>query len=592
MDLLNKSTECGPETGIRQKREPEEIPMDIVSFARKGYAGELVKVEADLRRGIPAVDIVGLPDGAVREARERVRAAIRNSGLEYPRERILINLSPASLKKEGSSFDLAIALAVLSAASGLAHQGIPGSVMVVGELELSGTVRAVPGILAVVSRGLEEGIAHFIVPSGNRAEASIRGEGSVIAVDRLADAMTALENLARTVGKNREAHAGIPAQRHPMKPDMPRNAESFSVKWPRGTAFRVTSAVQPAPHNPEFSVPEAIADIPNGAGYEEVRGQERLVRALQIAAAGGHHLIAYGPPGVGKTLALKRFPVLLPELDEKTAITVTRIHGIAGIERGEGTETGLIARPPFREPHQNTSLEGMIGGGRSCQPGEISLAHGGVLFLDEATQFRASVLQALRTPLETGSVTVSRAGISGTFPARFQLLAAINPCPCGNFGAEGRICTCDPVIIERYWKKITAPFLDRIDLRVQVGIPRTEEIAGVECREGFSTVRLREGIARARLAERERNGMEGVLNASLTPEGIGAHCTLSGELARLFARGLSAARISGRGAHGTLKVARTIADIEGSRNIEKEHLFEAIQLRRWSPAVPDFLKEC
>jgi magnesium chelatase family protein len=502
-------------------------------------------------------------------------------------------LSPASLKKEGSSFDLAIALAVLSAASGLAHQGIPATVMVVGELELSGTVRAVPGILAAVSRGLEEGIGHFIVPSGNRAEATIRGEGSVIAVDRLADAMTALENLARTIGKYREDSAGQLDATRETSPATPREAESFSVRWPQGTAFRGTGEFQQNgdAHSCAESQ-EAIADIPLGAGYEEVRGQERLVRALQIAAAGGHHLIAYGPPGVGKTLALKRFPVLLPELDEKMAIAVTRIHGIAGIERGETTETGLIARPPFREPHQNTSLEGMIGGGRSCQPGEISLAHGGVLFLDEATQFRASVLQALRTPLETGSVTVSRAGISGTFPARFQLLAAINPCPCGNFGAEGRICTCDPVIIERYWKKITAPFLDRIDLRVQVGIPRTEEIAGVECREGFSTVRLREGIARARLAERERNGLEGVLNASLAPEGIGAHCALSPELARLFARGLSAARISGRGAHGTLKVARTIADIDGSRNIEKEHLFEAIQLRRWSPAVPDFLKEC
>lgn len=558
------------------KRDPGENdpggkPMEIVSFARRGYAGELVKVEADLRRGIPSVDIVGLPDGAVREARERVRAAIRNSGLEYPRERILINLSPASLKKEGSSFDLAIALAVLAAATGLTHRGIPARVMVLGELELSGTVRAVSGILAAVSRGIEEGIREFIVPEGNKAEAAIRREGSLFAVGRLEDAMAALEALAVSADKRTDNSAtGMPGA--PIAPETERDSRKASARQ-------------------DFSIHWTLPAGNEGTGYEEVRGQARLVRALQIAAAGGHHLIAYGPPGAGKTLALKRFPSLLPELGEETAIAVTRIHGIAGAQSGMAGPDGLITRPPFREPHQNTTLEGMIGGGRFCGPGEISLAHGGALFLDEATQFRASVLQALRTPLETGSVTVSRAGITGTFPARFQLLAAINPCPCGNFGAEGRICTCDPTIIERYWKKLTAPLLDRIDLRVQVGLPEAEAIAGIEAHGAFSTRALREGIARARVMQWKRNGSADTLNTALTPEAIATHCALSPELARVFVAGLKKARISGRGAHGALKVARTIADMEGSPRIEREHLFEAIQLRRWSVGVPDFLRE-
>lgn len=267
------------------------------------------------------------------------------------------------------------------------------------------------------------------------------------------------------------------------------------------------------------------------------------------------------------------------------------IHGIAGpIAAPEGLGA-LIERPPFREPHQNASLEGMIGGGRLCGPGEISLAHGGTLFLDEATQFRPGALQALRTPLETGWVTVSRAGITGTFPARFQLLAAINPCPCGNFGAEGRICTCDPEVIERYWRKLTVPLLDRIDLRIQVALPDPAALAGENTDSGFSTEELREGIERARLAQEARHGQAGRLNARLSPAEIGAHCALSPELAKTFACGLKTARLSGRSAHIALKVARTIADIAGERDIGKEHLFEALSLRRWSETVPDFLKE-
>lgn len=575
--------------------------MDIVSFAHFGYEGEIIKVEADLRRGIPAVDMVGLPDGAVREARERMRAAVRNSGFEFPRDRILINLSPADLRKEGSSFDLSIALAVLAAANGMTRQGADLRVMVLGELELSGTVRPVKGVLAAVSRGLECGIRHYIVPAGNLAEAEIRAGAVSAGVHTLNDAYFALASLLVREARVTEDRGGG----HD-------NGGAFTLRWRTETA--------------EFS---------------EVKGQNRLVRSLQIAAAGGHHLLAYGPPGSGKTLALSRFPALLPLLDGETAVTVTRIHSLAGFPPGGSPDPGdvchhggytdsggeccsgggcgersrLLTDPPFREPHPNASLEGIAGGGRLLRPGEISLAHGGVLFLDEAAQFRATVLQSLRAPLETGTITVSRAGKTAQFPARFQLLMAMNPCPCGNYAAKNRICTCAPDAVEKYWRKLGAPLLDRIDLRVAVENPDPEELAGdggcstasVSNAAGdgaahgartVSTAALRVAVARARSRQWNRNrreeyrydGMEW-LNARLGPADIGKFCTLSPEVRNLFAREMRGGTVSGRGGHGMLKVARTIADMAGSDSINVEHLAEAASFRKWGVSVPDFLQD-
>jgi len=551
--------------------------MDIVSFAQYGYEGEIIKVEADLRRGIPAVDIVGLPDGAVREARERMRAAIRNSGLDFPRERILINLSPADLKKEGSGFDLPIALAVLLASEANAEeidsQTDPQKndwpehrVMVLGELELSGTVRGVKGVLSAVSRGLEDGIRWYIVPDANRNEAEIRKEARVIGVSNLSEAV----HLIKTIG-------------------------SADTGGPVNTSAFANTRAAPCRYSATWSDSGAV---PDDAGYEDIRGQDRLIRALQIAAAGGHHLIAYGPPGSGKTLALRRFPLLLPDLDEETAVTVTRIYSIAGLIKGDGTETekeALFRRPPFREPHPNASLEGIAGGGKNCRPGEISLAHGGALFLDEATQFRSSVLQSLRSPRETGSVTVSRAGRTDTIPSRFQLLMAVNPCPCGNYGTAGRICTCTPEMIELYWKRMTAPLLDRIDLRVDLQSPSAEEITGGP---SYTTSGLREEIARAREIQSARNKTDSSvkkgdswLNAHIGPGDIEKLCFLEGHVGRLFEKSMEAARLSGRGAHGILKTARTIADLEAAEKIGEDHILEAVQFRRWKGAVPDFLQE-
>ncbi|MCD1653736.1 YifB family Mg chelatase-like AAA ATPase [Treponema zuelzerae] len=528
--------------------------MQIVSFARAGYTGEIVKVEADLRRGIPAIDIVGLPDGAVREARERMRVAIRNSGLDFPRERILINLSPADLKKEGGSFDLPIALGVLAASEGNVPEG--EAILVLGELELSGTVRPVRGVLAAVARAQEAGIADFILPAENLEEARLLG-APARGARNLAEALNAYHEICSIralCGSDAETEGSGDAD---GAKDI--SAEN-NAEEPRWRSYRL--------------------------GYEDVRGQERLVRGLQIAAAGGHHLVAWGPPGCGKSLALGRFDCLLPDMDRKTALEATRIHSIAGTLEADFSNgsRALLSRPPFRQPHQNASLEGMIGGGKHCLPGEISLAHGGTLFLDEAAQFRSGVLQALRTPLETGTVTLSRAGKNETFPADFQLLMALNPCPCGHFGESGRVCTCGPEAVDRYWKRLAGPLLDRMDIRVPLSAPEGESFA--DPGRAPDTESLRREIDRARRMQRERGA---VLNGKLAPGDIEKLCVLSESAQALFGKGMETARLSGRGGHGVLKVSRTIADMEGSVLIEEEHLMEAFQFRRWSGLLPDFL---
>jgi magnesium chelatase family protein len=569
-----------------------EADMEIVSFSRYGYEGEIIKVEADLRRGIPATTIVGLPDGAVREACERMRAAIRNSGFEFPRDRILINLSPADLKKEGSSFDLPIALAVLGAADTI--PGIPAGdengsyednnvpvsgargndtrLMVLGELELSGTVRPVRGILSAVSRGLAEGITRFIVPEGNFAEATIHRNACVTGVSNLVEAIAVLRTMSAKERRKDTSSSGT---------GFVVDGDSISRNTIRAGTDGSRAVMNE--YNPA-RFPELIE-----TAFEDIRGQPVLVRALEIAAAGGHHLIAYGPPGCGKTLAIKRIPALLPFMDSEMAVAATRIHSIAGILPESGA---LLDRPPFRDPHPGASLEGMTGGGRRLTPGEISLAHGGVLFLDEAALFRASVLQSLRTPLETGSVTISRAGAATTFPARFQLLMAINPCPCGNYGAPNSVCTCLPDAVERYWRRLAAPLLDRIDLRIAVSQPDARELAAGST---VSTAELRNEIGRARGMQWERAGRlsreTGWLNAHLAAGDIARYCILGSNEEKLFLRCMELTGFSGRAGHGILKVARTIADLAGESAIGEDHVLEAVQLRRWGPFVPDFLRD-
>ena len=566
--------------------------MEILSFSSFGYEGELIKVEADLRRGLPVIDIVGLPGSAVKEARDRMRAAIRNSGLEFPVSRILINLSPADQKKEGSGFDLPIAIAVLTAkeaeknsaeVKAKAQTIIPQdegraeeSVMIMGELELSGRVRPVRGLIGAISAARSQGIKYFIVPKENEAEALIEDGINVFGVSDLIEALEFFYQIES--GKFNTKPQGLKKESFPDTEIAP--------------LFVWNDKEEPKDFNFQKDSKTGLGLV---KGFEDIRGQDGLIRALEIAAAGGHNLIAYGPPGCGKTLSLSRFPLLLPDMDEKTAMETTRIYSIAGLLPQSAPNPRLLKRPPFRMPSQNASMEGIIGGAGKCMPGEVSLAHGGVLFLDEAAQFKASVLQSLRAPLETGSVTLSRAGRSSTFPARFQLLLAINPCPCGNFGSSGKVCTCLPYEIEKYWKKLTAPLLDRIDIRVPVMPPKPENILA---EAKYSTQTMREKIKNARLIQWERlkftnkeKKVQNIIyeNAKLSPQETAEVCKMSGEAERFFSVIVDSKKLSGRGSHALLKISRTIADIESSKNISLAHIEEAAALRQWIKYLPDFL---
>ena len=574
--------------------------MTIMSFASFGYEGEIIKVEADLRRGLPIVDIVGLPGSAVKEARERMRAAITNSELPFPQERILINLSPADQKKEGSGFDLPIALAVLQTDCAL---NVP--VMVIGELELSGRVRPVRGVLGALISGSAAGIDYFIVPKENEAEARIQQGVRIYGVETLREALEclyAIETELRT-GKDCES-----------------NGDGKNGGAPAREAIGHTgNSISTAASWSEPSQADAAANTGTGGFFEEVYGQRELVRALHIAAAGGHSVLAYGPPGCGKTLSMQRFASLLPDLDPKTAEEVTHIYSIAGLLPHIHGHDVRIKRPPFRMPHPNASLEGMIGGAGKCMPGEISLAHGGTLFLDEAVQFKQTVLQTLRAPLETGTVTLSRAGRASTFPARFQLLMALNSCPCGNLGADGKVCTCMPAVVEQYWKKLTAPLIDRIDLRIPVFPPQAYGLPEKPC---YNTADMRKKIAASDKIQRERyaaylrKGLNGgaagtpvnekvvapslactsqsaaqlsYKNVHLTPSALSAVCPLTGDAERIFTHNAEKRELSGRGSHAILKIARTIADLAQEDVIAAAHIEEAIRLREWSSFLPFFM---
>lgn len=497
--------------------------MQIFTFSPFGYEGSLVTVEVDLRRGIPAIDMVGLADGAVKESRERMKAALLNSGFEFPPERILISLSPADVKKEGAGFDLAIALAVLLATK--KEEISKGTCLVMGELELSGRIRPIRGVQAAVATALENGITRCIVPSGNGAEASSVKGMKVFSASTLRNAYDALKR-----------------------------EDSFILCATENT--NLDSTIEFNPITPELE-------------FADVLGQRELVRGLQIAAAGGHNLMAYGPPGCGKTLALQKFLGLLPKLTTQEAHSVTRIYSLAGLMPQNQPS---IKTPPFRIPHQSASLEGIVGGGINCRPGEISLAHNGVLFLDEAAEFRTSVLQALRVPIECGKITLSRAGRSTIYPAQFQLLIASNPCPCGNFGAPGKICLCSAKSVEQYWKKFSAPLLDRVDIRIPITNNATEKD-----NYSVSTETLRIDIKKAVHIQRTRQGKR---NSRLTPEEIGKICQLDSEAKDVLSNAVSLHGFSQRAISSCLKIARTIADMEEKEIISKKNISEAIFYRK------------